>query len=116
MSDFWDGREESAVPLIRKIKMGFKFYTSMLSLASRRMAAGIFIVGMLLTGFGFMIYLLPKLFATLAALFFFFLGACCIVMGIKLLWAQHKFDKLSRDNRGDYRQNVRIRAEDDFEQ
>ncbi len=88
----------------------------MLSLASRRMAAGIFIVGMLLTGFGFLIYLLPKLFATLAALFFFFLGACCIVMGIKILWAQHKFNKMSMDNGSDYRQNVRIRAEDDYEQ
>lgn len=92
--------------------MSFKFYTNMLSLASRRMAAGIFIVGMLLMGFGFMIYLLPKLFATLAALFFFFLGAGCIMMGIKLLWAQHKLDKLNRDAGNDYRENVRIRVED----
>jgi hypothetical protein len=76
------------------------------------MAAGIFILGMLLTGFGFLIYLLPKLFATLAALFFFFLGAGCVVMGIKLLWAQHKFNKLSRGDGNEYRQNVRIRVED----
>ncbi len=80
------------------------------------MAAGIFILGMLLTGFGFLIYLLPKLFATLAALFFFFLGAGCIVMGLKLLWVQHKLDKLSRDEGGDYRENVRIRAEEHYEQ
>jgi len=96
--------------------MGFKFYTNMLSRASRQMAAGIFILGMLLTGFGFLIYLLPKLFATLAALFFFFLGAGCIVMGLKLLWVQHKLDKLSRDEGGDYRENVRIRVEEHYEQ
>lgn len=96
--------------------MSFKFYTSMLSQASRRLAAGIFIMGMLLTGFGFLIYLLPKLFATLAALFFFFLGAGCIVMGIKLLWAQHKLDKLSRDEGEDYRENVRIHIEEHYEQ
>ncbi len=96
--------------------MGFKFYTNMLSRASRQMAAGIFILGMLLTGFGFLIYLLPKLFATLAALFFFFLGAGCIVMGLKLLWVQHKLDKLSRDEGGDYRENVRIRVKEHYEQ
>ena len=111
-----DGREASAVTLIRKIKMGFRFYSNMLSQASRRLAAGIFIFGMLLTGFGFLIYLLPKLFATLAALFFFFLGAGCIVMGIKLLWAQHKLDKLNRDDGSDYRKNVRIRVEEHYKQ
>lgn len=96
--------------------MSFRFYSNMLSQASRRLAAGIFILGILLIGFGFLIYLLPKLFATLAALFFFFLGACCVVMGIKLLWAQHKFNKMSKGGGGDYRENVRIRVEDHFEQ
>ena len=80
------------------------------------MAAGIFIVGMLLMGFGFMIYLLPKLFATLAALFFFFLGACCFVMAIKLLWVQHRLNKLGRDDGSDYRENVRIHVEEDYDQ
>lgn len=96
--------------------MSLKFYTNMISQASRRLAAGIFIAGMLLVGFGFLIYLLPKFFANLAALFFWFLGAGCAIISVKIFWAQHKFDKLSRDEGGDYRENVRIHIEEHYEQ
>ena len=55
--------------------MSFRFYTNLISQASRTVAAGVFITGTLLIGFGFMIYLLPRFFATLAAIVFFVAGA-----------------------------------------
>ena len=54
--------------------MPFRFYTNILSQASRTMASGIMVVGLLLIGFGVVIIALPELFAYLAATVFFSLG------------------------------------------
>ena len=86
----------------------------MLSQASRNVAAGIFIIGLVLAGFGFMIYLLPKLFATLAAMIFFVAGAGCVVTAIRIFLAQRKLDNLM-DKSSDYRKNVRIHTDDHFD-
>ena len=48
----------------------FKMYSNMLGLASTRMAKGAFVTGLLLIGFGILIYVLPDLFAILAAIVF----------------------------------------------
>jgi hypothetical protein len=92
--------------------MSFNFYTNIISKASRQVASVIFIIGMLLIGFGFLIYLLPRLFATLAALFFFLAGTACALTGIRIFAAQHKMDKLSKNGGDAYRQNVRIHVEE----
>ncbi|MBW7989725.1 MAG: hypothetical protein FVQ84_06895 [Planctomycetes bacterium] len=92
--------------------MSFRFYTNEISQASRTVAAGMFIVGMVLIGFGFMIYLLPKFFATLAALVFFIAGVGCGTTAVKIFWAQRKLDKMdSDDGTTDYRRNVQIHSE-----
>ena len=75
--------------------MSFRLYTNAVSQASRTVAASIFIVGMVLVGFGFMIYLLPKFFATLAAIVFFVAGIGCIITAVKIFLAQKRLDKIN---------------------
>jgi len=95
--------------------MSFRFYTTLLSQASKRIASGILIVGLLLIGFGVLIYALPRIFATIAAFFFFIVGGGCFVSGVKLLWTQREIDKMSSGGIDDFRQNVHIHHEEDYE-
>ncbi len=88
--------------------MSFRFYTSMLSQASRTVAMGILTVGLLLIGFGAVIVAFPEVFAFLAAAVFFLVGVSLALAALKMLWAQRRF---SRDSSVTYRQNVRIHTE-----
>ncbi|KPL20913.1 MAG: hypothetical protein AMJ75_10940 [Phycisphaerae bacterium SM1_79] len=92
--------------------MSFRFYTNAISRASRAVAAGIFVTGLVLIGFGFMIYLLPRFFATLAAVVFFVGGIGCGITAVKIFLAQRKFEQLDSDYSEACRKNVRIRIEE----
>jgi len=92
--------------------MSFRFYTSAISQASKRVASGIFIVGLLLIGFGILILALPELFAMLAALIFFIAGIGCAGTALKIYIAQRKIDKLHCDDSHGYRRNVQIHTEE----
>jgi hypothetical protein len=94
--------------------MVFRFYSNTVSQASRTVAAGSVILGMVLVGFGFMIFLLPKFFATLAAMVFFVTGAGSAITGAKIFWRQSRLDKMNRQQTDDYRENVRIHRDDEF--
>jgi len=94
--------------------MVFRFYSNTISQASRTVAAGSMILGMVLVGFGFMIFLLPKFFATLAAMVFFVTGLGSAITGVKIFWRQSKLDKMNRQQAEDYRENVRIHRDDEF--
>ena len=87
----------------------------MISQASRRIAATIFIVGLLLIGFGVIILALPEIFAFLAAAVFFIAGIGCGVTAVKIFWVQRKFANLNRDESQDYRQNVQIHSEEYYD-
>jgi len=95
--------------------MNSRFYTNVISRASRTVAAGIFITGLVLIGFGFMIYLLPKFFATLAAIVFFVAGVGCGITAVKIFLLQKKLDKFNSGDSQIYRENVRIHIEEDFD-
>jgi membrane protein implicated in regulation of membrane protease activity len=97
------------------VKMSFRFYTNMISQASRRIAATIFIVGLLLIGFGVIILALPQIFAFLAAAVFFIAGVGCGITAVKIFWVQRKFVNLNRDESQDYRQNVQIHSEEYYD-
>jgi protein-S-isoprenylcysteine O-methyltransferase Ste14 len=84
----------------------------MVSRASRNVAAGIFATGLMLVGFGLMIYLLPRLFATVAAVIFFIGGAGCISTAVKIFLAQRQLEKNGSDDSTAYRENVRIHIEE----
>jgi hypothetical protein len=95
--------------------MSFRFYTNAISQASRKVAAGVFILGLLLIGFGFLVYVLRDLFAILAAMIFFIAGVGCGITAIKILLAQRKLNKMSRGDSEDYRKNVQIHIEEHYD-
>lgn len=86
--------------------------TNGISQVSRTVATGIFTFGLVLIGFGFAIYLLPRVFATLAAIIFFILGIGCLITAVKVFLIQRQLNKLHSGNSGAYRKNVRIHEED----
>jgi hypothetical protein len=95
--------------------MSFRFYTNAISQASRNFAAGLFIVGLLLVGFGFLVYILRDLFAVLASIVFFVTGIGCGITAVKIFWAQRKLDKINSDDSPGYRENVQIHIEEHYD-
>lgn len=93
----------------------FRFYTNAISAASRSIATGIFIVGLLLVGFGVIIIALPEIFALLAAGVFFIVGIGCGITGIKIFLAQRRLNKINSDDSKGYRENVRIHIEEHYD-
>ena len=92
--------------------MSFRFYTNAISQASKAVATSVFIVGMVLVGFGFMIYLLPKFFATLASIVFWIMGFGCAITAVKIFWASKKIDRANSNPSEAYRENVQIHIEE----
>lgn len=91
----------------------FKFNSNPLTRATAGVAAAVFVIGMLLLGFALLIFALPELFATLAALVFVFAGISTIAFSIKLLIASKKIGDMTNSQEA-YRENVQIhRGEDD---
>ena len=95
--------------------MSFRYYTNAISQASKAVASGVFITGMALIGFGFMIYLLPKFFATLASIVFCVTGAGCVLTAVKIFVAQRKFSKMENSKSQEYRENVTIHVKEHHE-
>ena len=92
--------------------MSFRFYTNAVSSASRAVALWIFTTVLGLMGMGLLIYLLPRLFATLAAIIFFIFGFGGVVTAIKIFFAQRRLAKSDSEDLYSYRQNVRVHIED----
>ena len=92
--------------------MSFRFYTNAISRASKNVAAGIFITGLLLIGFGFLIYILKEIFAILAAIVFCIAGAGCLITAVKIFLALRKMDTMSSEDTEGYRENVHIHIEE----
>ena len=92
--------------------MPFRFYSNWVSQVSRNAATAIFIVGLLLIGFGVVIIAFPELFAALAARIFFIAGLGCSVTAVKIYLAHRRFNKLTSDHSDDYRKNVQLHIEE----
>ena len=95
--------------------MNFRFYTNAISQASKNIAGGIFIAGLLLIGFGAVIIAFPEIFALLAGGVFFIAGAGCAVTAIKIFLVQRRIDKMSTDSPVGYRRNVQIHTEEHYD-
>jgi hypothetical protein len=95
--------------------MVLRFYTNAVSQASRKMAAGVFVTGLLLIGFGLLVYILRDLFAIIFAMVFFAVGIGCTVTAARIFWAQRRLNKISRNDGADYRENVQIHIEEHCE-
>ena len=95
--------------------MSFRFYTNAISQASKNVAAGIFITGLLLIGFGFLIYVLKEIFAILAAIVFSVAGTGCMITAVKIFLAQRKLNKLNSGDSEAHRKNVHIHIEEHYD-
>ncbi len=82
----------------------FRFYSNQLSQATRKISASVFVVGLMLIGFGLLILALRDLFVLLAASLFFIAGIGTISYAVRLFFAAGKMSK------GDdaFRDNVKI--------
>jgi len=97
--------------------MPFRFYANILSQASRSVASGIMVVGLLLVGFGVVIVALPKVVGYLVAMVFFLAGVGCAATAFKIYWAQRRIDRFTADDDLDvYRKNVRIHTGEHYDQ
>ncbi len=94
--------------------MSFRFYSNLVSQASRNITAGIFSLGLFLIGIAFLILVLRDLFAFLAAGIFFIGGLGCAGTAIKIYFAQRRFEKQQRKP-DVYRENVRIMGDEDHD-
>jgi hypothetical protein len=95
--------------------MPFRFYNSAVSQATRGIATGIFVVGLLLVGFGMLILKMPEIFALLAAGIFFLAGSGCALTAIKIYFAQRAMDRNNPSQGAAYRDNVRIHTRNGFD-
>ena len=95
--------------------MFYKSYTSAVSQASKTASAWFVVVGLMLIGFGMLVWILKEIFALLAAALFFVVGFFCGVTGIKIYLAQRQFDKMNKGDADDYRKNVRIHREENID-
>ncbi len=95
--------------------MNFHFYSNAIARASRGVASGIFIAGLLLIGFGAVIIAFPEVFAFLAAVVFFIAGAGCAITALKIFLASRKLDKMDSDESAGYRNNVQIYTEEHYD-
>ncbi|OHB64256.1 MAG: hypothetical protein A2Y76_13160 [Planctomycetes bacterium RBG_13_60_9] len=88
--------------------MPFRFYTNILSQASRTMASSILVIGLLLIGFGVIIAALPALVGYMVAAIFFVAGLGCAAVAVKIFWAQRRLNRFVQDDLDVHRKNVRI--------
>jgi len=95
--------------------MSFRFYTNLISQASRNFVSWLFMAGLALIGFGILVYLLRDLFAVLAAAVFVFAGLGCVTTAAKIFFTREKTDKFNSDDSQCYRKNVRIHTEDYYD-
>ena len=86
----------------------------MISQASKRIAGGILATGLSLIAFGVLIFLLPVLFAAIAAIIFCVIGIGACGTAVKIYIAQRAIDKdmhREDDESDDHRRNVKIKIE-----
>ncbi len=86
------------------------FFSNSFRQASSAIAKGSIITGLLLIGFGMLVFVLRDIFAFLAAGLFFLAGISSILYGIRVFIAAMKTPK---SDRSQYRENVNIHIEDD---
>jgi hypothetical protein len=97
--------------------MVFRTYTQTLTQASKAMAKGVFVVGLLLIGFGMLIVALPEVFVFLAAGVFFLFGFGCVVTAVKIYWAQRSLQRsMHASPEEPFRENVRVHQTQIFEE
>ena len=92
--------------------MFFRYCTNAIADMSKSFAKGLFIVGLLLMGFGVLVYALKEIFAAIAAAIFLLAGAGCCYNAIKVFFAGRAHRGPDDSTKG--RENVRIHYRDEL--
>lgn len=88
--------------------MLFNFYSNSFNQVSKSFAKGLFVVGLLLIGFGTLVWLFKEVLALIAAAIFVIVGTGCCFNAVRIFFNTLKTNKDDSDGRSD---NVRIRIE-----
>ncbi|PKL47145.1 MAG: hypothetical protein CVV39_06240 [Planctomycetes bacterium HGW-Planctomycetes-1] len=91
--------------------MLFNFYSSSLNQVTKGFAKGLFVIGLLLIGFGILVWIFKEILAIIAAAIFMAVGVICCFNAVRVFIGTMKSGRHS----GDERDNVRIRIEDNSE-
>jgi hypothetical protein len=91
--------------------MLFNFYSNSFNQLSKGYAKVLFVVGLLLIGFGTLVWILKEVLAVIAAVIFIAVGCICCFNAIRIFIIAVKANK--KDNNG--RSNVKIRIEQDLD-
>jgi sugar phosphate permease len=90
--------------------MFFKFSSDSFNQISKGYAKGLFVVGLLLIGFGTLVWLFKEVLALIAAAIFVIVGAGCCFNAVRIFFSTWKSGKTQDDGRSD---NVKIHIERD---
>ncbi|MGD0785352.1 MAG: hypothetical protein ABR969_06025 [Sedimentisphaerales bacterium] len=90
--------------------MFFKLYSDSFNQISKGYAKGLFVVGLLLIGFGTLVWLFKEVLALIAAAIFVFIGAVCCFNAVRIFFGTWKSGKSPDDGRSD---NIKIHIERD---
>jgi len=91
--------------------MFFRFYPNSFNQLSKNYAKGLFVVGLLLIGFGTLVWILKEVLAVIAAAIFIVVGCICCFNAIRIFTSAIKTNK---DNNG-RSSNVKIHIEQDLD-
>jgi protein-S-isoprenylcysteine O-methyltransferase Ste14 len=92
--------------------MVFRYYTNAISQATKAVAKGILLAGLVLIGLGALILALPELFAAIVAALLVIVGIGCVVTAGRIFFQSRKMERQSPDGRDAYRKNVQIHIEE----
>jgi hypothetical protein len=91
--------------------MFFNFYPNSFNQISKGYAKGLFVIGLLLIGFGTLVWILKEVLAVIAAAIFIIVGCICCFSAVRIFISTLKTNKDS-DGRSN---NVKIRIEQDLD-
>jgi len=91
--------------------MFFKFYSNPFNQITKGVSKGLFVVGLLLIGFGTLLWVFKEVFALIAAAIFMITGAACCINAIRLYFASRKSYQNNDDASAGRSDNVKIHIE-----
>jgi predicted membrane protein len=89
--------------------MLFNFYSSSFNQLSKGYAKVLFVIGLLLVGFGTLVWILKEVLAVIAAAIFIIVGCVCCFNAVRIFISAAKTNK-NNNGRSD---NIKIRIEQD---
>jgi len=95
--------------------MFFRSYTNAISQATKAVAKGILLLGLVLIGLGALILALPELFAAMVAALLVIVGFGCVVTAGRVFLQNRKMEKQTSGDSNAYRKNVQIHIEEHYD-